>query len=85
MHDLPKTQLVDIAFKLFRLEQLVGQCGEHEIKVIRDLAVLKTLGLFQMGSRWVTVTNIKENRFGVSHCSSMFNPKKLVIFSVLYL
>jgi hypothetical protein len=48
MNDLPETQLVDIGFELFRLEQLVGQCGEHEIKVICDLAVLKTLGLFEM-------------------------------------
>lgn len=51
MYDLPKTQLVDITLELFRLEELVGQCGEHEIKVICDLAVLKTLGLFQMGKQ----------------------------------
>lgn len=48
MHDLPKAQLVDIGFELFRLKQLVGQCGEHEIEVVCDFAVLKTLGLFQM-------------------------------------
>lgn len=42
---IQKTQLIDLGFKLLGLEQLVRECGKHKVKVIRDLAVLKSFRL----------------------------------------